>query len=45
VWGDGDLMIWDNRTLLHQASAVPKGQSSVSYRIGIYDGLAFYRQP
>jgi taurine dioxygenase len=42
VWKDGDILLWDNRTLNHQASKVPKGEKSVSYRIGIYDGLPFY---
>ncbi len=42
VWKDGDILLWDNRTLNHKASSVPKGENSVSYRIGIYDGLPFY---
>jgi taurine dioxygenase len=41
-WKEGDILLWDNRTLLHKASVVPKGEPSVSYRIGIYDGLPFY---
>ncbi|NIE83205.1 MULTISPECIES: TauD/TfdA family dioxygenase [unclassified Burkholderia] len=41
-WSHGDMLVWDNRTLIHQASETPKGESSVSYRIGVYDGLAFY---
>ncbi len=41
-WVEGDILLWDNRVLLHKASTVPKGQPSVSYRIGVYDGLAFY---
>ncbi len=41
-WREGDILFWDNRTLLHMASSVPKGQSSVSFRIGVYDGLPFY---
>jgi taurine dioxygenase len=42
IWKDGDILLWDNRTLNHMASTVPKGEKSVSYRIGIYDGLPFY---
>jgi taurine dioxygenase len=42
IWEEGDILLWDNRTLLHKASTVPKGEPSVSYRIGIYDGLSFY---
>ncbi|MCW5316915.1 TauD/TfdA family dioxygenase [Nostoc sp. KVJ3] len=42
IWKEGDILLWDNRTLNHKASSVPKGEKSVSYRIGIYDGLPFY---
>jgi taurine dioxygenase len=42
VWEEGDILLWDNRNLIHKASSVPKGEKSVSYRIGIYDGLPFY---
>lgn len=41
-WVEGDILFWDNRVLLHKASTVPKGEPSVSYRIGVYDGLEFY---
>lgn len=41
-WVEGDVLLWDNRVLLHKASTVPKGQQSTSYRIGVYDGLPFY---
>ncbi|MEQ1638822.1 MAG: TauD/TfdA family dioxygenase [Methylococcales bacterium] len=41
-WEDGDLIIWDNRPLLHKASSVKPGEKSKSYRIGIYDELPFY---
>jgi taurine dioxygenase len=43
LWSTGDILLWDNRTLLHKASDTRKGEPSVSYRIGIYDGLPFYR--
>jgi taurine dioxygenase len=42
IWQEGDILLWDNRPLLHKASTVPKGEPSVSYRIGIYDELPFY---
>ncbi|MBF2047254.1 MAG: TauD/TfdA family dioxygenase [Elainella sp. C42_A2020_010] len=42
TWKEGDILLWDNRMLLHKASSVPKGEFSKSYRIGIYDGLPFY---
>lgn len=45
VWQEGDILLWDNRNLIHKASSVPKGESSKSYRIGIYDGLPFYISP
>jgi taurine dioxygenase len=41
-WEEGDLIIWDNRPLIHKASTVKPGESSRSYRIGIYDDLPFY---
>lgn len=43
VWTEGDVLLWDNRTLLHRASVTPPGEPSVSFRIGIYDGQPFYR--
>ncbi|RAM49063.1 MAG: TauD/TfdA family dioxygenase [Hapalosiphonaceae cyanobacterium JJU2] len=42
VWKEGDILLWENRSLNHKASIVPEGEKSVSYRIGIYDGLPFY---
>jgi taurine dioxygenase len=41
-WVPGDLMLWDNRQVIHRASPGPQGQASRSYRIGVYDGLPFY---
>jgi taurine dioxygenase len=41
-WDEGDLIIWDNRSLIHMSTTVPQGELSKSYRIGIYDGLPFY---
>ncbi len=42
AWNAGDLMFWDNRTLIHQSSGIPAGEQSCSYRIGVYDDLPFY---
>lgn len=42
VWDKGDLIIWDNRLLIHMSSTLAPGDVSKSYRIGIYDGLPFY---
>jgi taurine dioxygenase len=41
-WDKGDLIIWDNRPLLHKSSKLPPGEMSKSYRIGIYDEYPFY---
>jgi taurine dioxygenase len=42
TWKEGDILLWDNRYLIHKASTVSKGEKSESYRIGIHDGLPFY---
>lgn len=42
TWCEGDVLLWDNRQLLHRAGDTPKGEQSTSWRIGIYDGLPFY---
>lgn len=42
TWREGDILFWDNRSLLHCASQTPAGEQSKSYRIGVYDGLPFY---
>ncbi|GGX17923.1 TauD/TfdA dioxygenase family protein [Aquimarina muelleri] len=41
-WEKGDLIIWDNRYLLHMSSPLAAGDKSKSYRIGIYDDQPFY---
>jgi taurine dioxygenase len=41
-WEEGDILLWDNRMVIHKASDTPKGERSSSYRIGVYDGLPFY---
>ncbi len=42
LYQEGDLLLWDNRPLIHKASPVPKGEKNMNYRIGIYDGKPFY---
>ncbi len=42
-WAEGDILYWDNRSLIHHASTVPKGESSCSFRISLYDDLPFSR--
>ena len=42
TWHDGDILLWDNRVLLHKAGGCPEGESSVSHRIGVYDNYPFY---
>ena len=41
-WAEGDVLMWDNRAVLHRASDTLPGEHSVSHRIGFYDGLPFY---
>jgi taurine dioxygenase len=41
-WEEGDLIIWDNRSVIHKASGVKSGETSKMYRVGIYDDLPFY---
>lgn len=41
-WEEGDLIIWDNRSVIHKASGVQPGETSKMYRVGIYDDLPFY---
>jgi taurine dioxygenase len=41
-WRVGDILLWDNRPLIHHASTVAPGEQSCSYRISLNDGLPFY---
>ncbi|NEP12523.1 MAG: TauD/TfdA family dioxygenase [Symploca sp. SIO2C1] len=41
-WEDGDVLLWENRTLNHKASIPVLSEESLNYRIGVYDGLPFY---
>lgn len=42
TWQPGVLLLWDNRQVMHRSSGTLHGQSSRSYRIGVYDGEPFY---
>jgi taurine dioxygenase len=42
TWQVGVLLLWDNRQVMHRSSGTLHGQSSRSYRIGVYDGVPFY---
>ena len=41
-WTMGDIMFWDNRTLIHHATTVPAGMQTESHRISLNDGQPFY---
>lgn len=45
IYEDGDLIVWDNRPLVHKSSGVPNGEKNLNYRIGVYDDLPFYVRP
>jgi len=42
IWQEGDMLLWENRTLNHKIWPVAAQKNNISYRIGIYDGLPFY---
>lgn len=42
TWAPNDILLWDNRQVIHMSTGSLKGAPSVSYRIGVYDGLPFY---
>lgn len=44
TWRYGDILLWENRALLHRAGDTPRGEPSMSYRIGVYDDLPFYAE-
>jgi taurine dioxygenase len=43
TYAPGDILLWENRRMIHKAVASPPGEPSLSYRIGVYDGLPFYK--
>jgi taurine dioxygenase len=40
-WQPGELVLWDNRSLVHQAYPAAPGQARMMFRIGINDGPFF----
>lgn len=44
AWSPGDILLWDNRQVIHMSSGSLHGSPSISYRIGVYDGLPFYAE-
>jgi taurine dioxygenase len=38
----GDLLIWDNRSLVHRALHTPKPEPTASYRVTVHDAHEFY---
>ena len=45
TWSAGEILLWDNRCLLHKAGYTDVTEANLSYRIGVYDGLPFYLNP
>lgn len=41
-WELGDIIIWDNRTLIHKAGYMAPGDFQTIFRIGIDDQVPFY---
>lgn len=42
TYEEGDLLVWDNRSLIHRALHTAQPEPSVSYRVTIHDECAFY---
>lgn len=42
VWELGDLILWDNRQLIHRAGGMARGEVQTIFRLGIDDGVPFY---
>jgi taurine dioxygenase len=40
----GDLLIWDNRSLIHRALHTLKPEPAVSYRVTVHDDYPFYEK-
>jgi taurine dioxygenase len=41
-WELGDVIVWDNRMLIHSAGCMAAGDYQTIYRLGIDDGVPFY---
>lgn len=42
TWLEGDIAIWDNRSLIHKSGAISPGEETMMFRIGVDDGVPFY---
>lgn len=42
---EGDLLIWDNRSLAHHALHSAKPEPAASFRVTVYDGLPYLGDP
>jgi taurine dioxygenase len=38
TYEEGDLLVWDNRSLVHRALHTATDEPAVSYRVTVYDG-------
>jgi taurine dioxygenase len=43
-WAAGEILLWDNRCLIHKAAHADVDEPNLSFRIGIYDNHPFYRR-
>lgn len=42
---EGDLLIWDNRSLMHRALHTPKPEPTVSFRVTVHDEYEYFGAP
>ena len=42
TFDEGDLLIWDNRSLVHRALHTPNPEPTVSFRVTVHDDYEFY---
>ncbi|MEV0901812.1 TauD/TfdA family dioxygenase [Actinoplanes sp. NPDC049802] len=42
---EGDLLLWDNRSLTHHALHSAKPEPAASFRVTVYDGLPYLGEP
>ena len=41
-WRVGDLLVWDNRSLVHRAKHAVKPEPTASFRVTVHDEHPFY---
>jgi (R)-3-[(carboxymethyl)amino]fatty acid dioxygenase/decarboxylase len=44
TWKLGDVVLWDNRLVIHRSGGVADDEDYIVFRISIFDGLPFYAQ-